>query len=672
MLFSANHSWTGFEPSTIYDTDNEPELEEPESESNGKKRYIYYFNSLGRTDTIINNTSENIKAKLWKSSDSNSESATYYPMSWSESLHCYYYEFAESEGYDRVQFETGSSTLSQQVNISEGKVFAPVSESNSVEIGEWISPCNIYEHKVYFNSNNWSGTPKAYLSEGSRKSSASSGESMTSCGTDLYSYTYYYPRLNGSNNKDYESVKFISGNGNNTTVDISLQHTNDSNTIMVYDTNGSCTKQNINYESTISVTLHYSDSMINSQGKVKITNVEKPISVPKGIPESVVLNAISRVKGKNTYNELTGFTSQFNYVKELAKSYGANISPEKFVNASSYFSGIGAGYEGSGNKWITYKNSGTEVSYKDLRPDLSNVDSIEVYLWAKAKTYKVDFIYPTSADETLTDFKDINDNTMSFVNTKTVKLHSQKRYYNENIAKDTSTLIKDMPTTIAGDKVFDGWYWLDISNDKVTSYYKVSSFKDFNCRVTSDITLYAVFRSGSANCGATTTTSGVDDIDGSEGIKHRLNTILNIYNCEIDDKNITNVGIAYVKYGYNEEDYSISDVKDYLVRNVIEGSRTVNGTGNILNGTKTINYDYYTYQLDSSTKLTSLNRAQFVIEKNHTDILASGSFCNVIAFTTFKYNNTWYISDNYVIYRYDNSTKSLEPTVMPNPVQNNN
>lgn len=657
MMLTEGNTWEEFDPNSIYYT--EPELEEPEG-----NRYVYYFNSLGRTDDIY--------AMLLNSTNNETNNSNGVKMTWSDDLHCYYCAYNSSKSYDKVVFSDGKSSPSTKTNeltLREGKIFVPTSKSGSIESGQWISPADIYEHTIYFrNTAKWTNNMYAYLFEGDRKSADYPGQTMKSLGNDLYAYTYYYPRLGGSSNTDYEKVQFnnkTDGINGSRTLSMTTEHTEAPDKIVVYDNAangdtsypGNSTEEILSTTKEIAVKVHYFNTKLASDGSVFSTDTDTEIQVTSNKAENAVAAAISEVDGKNAYNELVGYTTQFNYVKELAKSYGANISPDKFVNQSDYFSGIGKDYptDNTSQKWVTFKNGETEVSFDQIKPDMSNLTNIDVYLWAKAKTYKVDFIYPTSANAELTTFKN---QTLSFVNGNTVQMHSQKRYYNESIGLDGTSIITDM-VTLRG-KEFDGWYCLNISNTTVKSYYKVSSFRNYNCRVTANLTLYAVFRDSGTEVspGATTTTSGVDDYiaDAQGTVKHRFNTILNIYNCNRSDTDITNVGVVYVRYGSSVTDYNIDAVKTALnegENSIISGNKQLNEK--LLTNLK---YDYYTYPISSDGyKLTNMNRVQFALNKTDSDVKTDGEYSNVLAFTTFQRDGKWYLSDNCVLYKNGEATQ---------------
>ncbi|MBQ2349120.1 MAG: hypothetical protein II388_12265, partial [Clostridia bacterium] len=120
-------------------------------------------------------------------------------------------------------------------------------------------------------------------------------------------------------------------------------------------------------------------------------------------------------------------------------------------------------------------------------------------------------------------------------------------------------------------------------------------------------------------------------------------------------------------------DYQISTVKTALTtgeNSIISGAGT-NGTSSTFTGdTLTgITYDYYTYPItENGVKLNNYNRIQFALSKldndNNSDEDVQGNYSNFVAFTTFKYNDTWYISDNYVLYKY-NSANGIAATEMP-------
>ena len=121
----------------------------------------------------------------------------------------------------------------------------------------------------------------------------------------------------------------------------------------------------------------------------------------------------------------------------------------------------------------------------------------------------------------------------------------------------------------------------------------------------------------------------------NSGSKYRFNTILNVY--DIGDNSISDVAVIYVKLD-KDLDYSayVDNVKNNLS---ITNNGQVSFEGNYIGKT------YST----SDVTLTNKNRLQFTL--NLTEEQINNNYSNVLAFTAFKYGDTWKISDNCVAYQ---------------------
>ena len=222
---------------------------------------------------------------------------------------------------------------------------------------------------------------------------------------------------------------------------------------------------------------------------------------------------------------------------------------------------------------------------------------------------------------------------------------------------------------------FDGWY-IKAHNGK---YVKVSSDRIYGNRITSDLTLYSMYKktnsyaSASEIGGAAATGNGTDVyIDANNTKNVRLNTQLNVYynGKNIDmDSNIKQVSVVYVSLNDLEaaDNESIAAAGDKAKawieynKSFLTQSGKVRKSGTVAlysgdtNG-HTVIMD--TFQNDSNAgsslqiTLTSKNRLQFVLPM--TSELYDGTYSNLIAFVAIQYKNgetpEWYVSDNYVSY----------------------
>lgn len=667
-ILKYGNNWIDYNSNITPDVPNTPENRNPDT-------YVYFFDSMGWTDYEIN-------VYMWNSSTGKNDSE--WPgkmMSWSKDLHCYYYAYDSSFGFDKVIFSAQSKSAVNQtgdLDLTAGKVYVPTeSYTNSDNEVRFrctpITPNDIQSHKIYFKNTNNRDDVNAYLWRGGLKNVSWPGVEMKNLGNNQYSCTYYYPKLTNDENEDFEKIIF-SNFGKNQTGDLTVP-TDKKNHIYNNSWSDITSKK-----STIPINFCYTNHRVadtNSSGTETykeqqcITTVNADTS-GKDL-DSAIAAAIVSTKDSNLYDTYNCYVSQFDYVKSLASTpdsrlgsstttYGAIYNPSMLAHSSNAFSGIYNNSIGtfdstvlSNPKWVTYYGSnGKEIAYENILPDLSNLDHVDIQVLSMPKSHGVTFCYP-NADTTLTSFNNGNlyvakDNSDS--NTKVTKTSYKRNYndiYSEN-ADDYAELTNGMyiPTVDSDKCVFDGWYIIEFdSNNNVKSYVKVSSELEYKYRLTSNLKLYAVFTKAESTLkGASVPKSDVDVFtdNNSDTIKYRFNTMLNVYNTsdydEEDQNRITDVAVIYVRLGANDT-YNLNTVRSSLKNNFSStGSvKTNNGTA-----------EYISYEVGSQVQLTSKNRLQFILTLTESQV-TSGDYQNVLAFTAFKTGNTWTISDNCINYK---------------------
>lgn len=631
--------------------------------------YVYFFNSMGWKDDI--------NAYLWDGGTNNNWPGE--KMDFSEELHCYYLKYDSSKGYTKISFNADNSDSdkirSEDLTLSPGKIYVPTGSSKdgakTTYTGSWKNCSDIKSNKIYFKkpSDSW-GDVKAYMTYGNMCNSTSSGDSMTECDEDNYCYTYYY--LNGH---EYNNVTFLDGTNSTGALEIS----NELSKPLIYDS--TLKTAELSEAKTIPVNMNFYDRKVGTSGtqssySESVCTLTKDISTNGPDLEQVVADAVGELEVKNVYDNYVFSASQDEYVRSNASTvdsyrvgdnlpYSAKVDPKYFTYYTKAFSSTYSDYydelQKSYNdkkKWVTYKDKdNNEVLPDEVEPDLENVSYIEVWGFNSPEIYHVSFVYPKTASD-FTDMKSFKFNQDKFYVKQYSGTAEEACFYNQ-LVNETDDLTSDMYSN--NNYTFDGWYAVNfytsgVNNGKVQSYMKVSSNKKFSYRTTSDMVLYAVFRpsaEGLSEPGASSVASASDVyLNDSGSIIYRFNTILNVYNCVDNDDKISDVGIVYVRFN-NGENYNVESVKNKLTE-IIGDNTSSSGTLAVTsNQSPQYRYDKYTVSSIGSlntVKLTAKNRLQFVINVPQR-AAETGSYSNMLAFTVFKRDGTWYVSDNCVAFQ---------------------
>lgn len=669
MILGDNNSWEEYPVVNDKTDDNKQDV--------STYSYVYFFNNSGWSENQI-------RVNLWNDSIGEDNGIKKY-MTYSDSLHCYYLKYSNDLKLDKARFINGTNTSedSGSLTLRSGEMYV----QNNDGTGEWSSFKNIVERKIYFkDTNSWyqKGRIYVYMWNSSRPKKADPtknadnadwpGDTLKEIDSTnhIYSYTYYTLK----DNEKYDKVIFSKDSTTDKaqTNDLDLpDFSNGGSYLCTAGTvsNNKCTgtwsKVTPQSGRTISVTLNYYDHKVDSTANVADTQCsrQKNISVTANSTlDSIVADAVKQFQMNNLYETYVFHTSEFEYAKTIADTvdndrigsnltYAARIEPKYFAYQTSAFSGKNtqieslAAAKSTGVKWVTYKYNGSEVLPENVKYDLSNVDSIEVWGYSLPNSYYVQLHYPTSVSQKLPVKLTENLYTARYA----TGMQPEQCYYNQLINQNGENLTSNM-TTPAG-YTFDGWYMIDFDDN---SYVKVSSEKDFACRVTSDINLYAVFRdeNSSSSIGAAATANNVDVYNDNSSTKYRFNTMLNIY--DYGTTEITDVAVIYVKLNSAENSYNVNDIRTQLSTFV----NTDNTTGSISINSSTVNLLKYSYSVgigDNQVQLTNKKRIQFMLNLTETQI--QGNYSNVLAFTAFKSGSgDWTISDNCAAYK-DGAPKTI-------------
>lgn len=356
-------------------------------------------------------------------------------------------------------------------------------------------------------------------------------------------------------------------------------------------------------------------------------------------------------------------------------------------------------------KWVTYYDAaGKEITTdEDILVDAqkTSVSSVKVWLYNTPKLYTVNVWAPASENDT-TVTQNLNGNYYSN------RLTVQNGFYNQRIGmKDTNSggvaAGSNNPTDyltgygihtvytgteIAAPKcikrdsdtdlLFDGWYSATISGTTVTDLTKVSSDVVYGNRITTDLTLVAVYKESVSNqVGVSVTDNGIDYYVENNTRMVRLNTELNVYNAKDSDPNIKQVSAIYVRLpstvtveGQEQErPFNKTDLTPELVSSIRSELLTKITSNNILdrdfsNENETVMKIVQLSNLVASSKtgkiisytlnvnventpcasLTNKNRTQFVMPMA-AEYYEGGANCAIMAFAAIRYDDRVYVQD---------------------------
>lgn len=374
----------------------------------------------------------------------------------------------------------------------------------------------------------------------------------------------------------------------------------------------------------------------------------------------------------NVIDEYTSWSKQSEAVTALTNI--TNIKTKnKYTSAeATYHTNPYSQPNISGEKWITYYDAnGNEISESDAYGSrMGDVDSITVWFYNTLKQYTLTAYTADDDTQLLTygnDGKRIANSSTAYnfyynVRPGDESLNTDQNfegvYLNEYGIQGYTTDIISAKATIDDDgTTYYFQYWVDNDGNIV------STDVNYRNRVTTDLTIKAVYAETKFDDYGVTVTDNVDDVfvDENGVSKTRLNTMMNVYGLS-DNADIKNVAIVYV----NATNFTADDINNTDLAKIREQIATIlddtvghnvsSSDGVTINVTKDNTkangfiYDVVPRNQEPTdaydVTLTNKNRIQFSTTFK-TSQLESNTY---LAFAAIKYNDTWTVSDNYIQY----------------------
>ncbi|MDD6083293.1 MAG: RICIN domain-containing protein, partial [Oscillospiraceae bacterium] len=331
----------------------------------------------------------------------------------------------------------------------------------------------------------------------------------------------------------------------------------------------------------------------------------------------------------------------------------------------------------SGEKWITYYGADDKeiTSESDAIETPQNVYSVNVWLYNEPKKYTVT-PYQVQSENDI--------NKTSIGNDLYVAINESKpiyAYYNQRLGEEIGNDPVDGATSHLDGYGIKGYTGTKLDTKAEVNGYKFaywafdSAGKEiastdirYNYRITSDIKLYAIYSKStySGSPGLTVSKNNPDVFIDEKGVsKTRLNTMMNPYNCDDCDKNISQASIIYVLFNQNDDLSKLNDQigdtgKTYLdilredIKGILDNGNT-SGKVTVIDVEKTATgFTYHVQPADGTgtgIKLTNKNRLQF--STTFTTSALKGK--RLLAFAAMYRNGNWIVSDNCIDYNYLNS-----------------
>lgn len=382
-------------------------------------------------------------------------------------------------------------------------------------------------------------------------------------------------------------------------------------------------------------------------------------------------------------------------------------------------------------KWVTYYDAvGNEIDENDLyngSVDIHRLSRVVVWGYNYPKKYTVNYFIPTD-NQSLNETYEYTDSsnaskTVHFTSEDTNKnVIKRKYYYNQRlgdiyvkpnqepkaddprntvsyhlkqwgitdingIADDslngnTSDAKVEAPeSAMYGDTplVFDGWYV-----KQGNKYVKISSDKEYNDRVLSNLTLFAGYTEATnkpeEDCGVSITSLETEEYYNAGVSRKVLTTVMNAYGYPDADQDLNGnkAAIIYVIL-YSSVTPSANNVQELLAHDTDFKNDIINALGKPVSptkveldveGTMIINHNagicyYYTISTtdadeeqgtaeDGNLKLTNKNRAQFVLDMSSNLIDEGGKYVNLLVLVALEHDTDegteLVFSDDYINY----------------------
>lgn len=374
----------------------------------------------------------------------------------------------------------------------------------------------------------------------------------------------------------------------------------------------------------------------------------------------------------NVIDEYTSWSKQSDAVTALTNIINIKTNNKYTSAEATYHTNPYSQPNTSGEKWVTYYDAdGKEILETDAYGSrMGDVDSITVWFYNTLKQYTLT-AYTASDATQLSD----EDNDGKFI---AVPSNNYTFYYNVRPGDESLNTDQNFEGVYLNEYGIQG-YTTDIisakatiDDDGTTYYFQywvdndgniVSTDVNYRNRVTTDLTIKAVYAETKFDDYGVTVTDNVDDVfvDENGVSKTRLNTIMNVYGLS-DNADIKNVAIVYV----NATNFTADDINNADLAKIREQIATIlddtvghnvsSSDGVTINVTKDNTkangfiYDVVPRNQEPTdaydVTLTNKNRIQFSTTFK-TSQLESNTY---LAFAAIKYNDTWTVSDNYIQY----------------------
>lgn len=377
----------------------------------------------------------------------------------------------------------------------------------------------------------------------------------------------------------------------------------------------------------------------------------------------------------NVIDEYTCWTTQAEAVSALINTTNIKTKNKYTSDEAAYHTDPYSQPNTSGEKWVTYYDAnGEEISETDAYGSrMGDVDSITVWFYNTLKQYTLT-AYTADDDTQLESF---GDNGMLMANSPEPS-HSYNFYYNVRPGDESLNADQNFEGVYLDEYEIQGYTTNNISAkatidyDGTTYYFQywvdndgniVSTDVNYRNRVTTNLTIKAVYAETKFDDYGVTVTDNVDDVfvDENGVSKTRLNTMMNVYGLS-NDADIKNVAIVYVNAtNFTADEISNADISEIRtqIAEILEGTNghnvsSSNGvTINVTRDNTKANgfiYDVVPRNQEPTNayevNLSNKNRIQFSTTFKTSQLEAN----TYLAFAAIKYNNTWTVSDNYIQY----------------------
>lgn len=429
--------------------------------------------------------------------------------------------------------------------------------------------------------------------------------------------------------------------------------------------------------------------------------------IPKNVIDDYLVftsqsDAVSRVKNEVNYQ---------NPDKKIEHKYSESYNDEQLARHFDYYGRTSANRDYSvtdTENWVTYyTNGGKTVDEATACASVGNtISSVSVWLFNRPVKYTLRFVTPGS-DKKVTA---IAGHDGYYVGNTTNDNNTQTAFYNMRLGKSntewknnlagaylnaygittgyTGSYPSTPETAKCGDTDLDFLYW---SYD-AKGYEIASTDIQYGYRITSTDTLYAIY--GNKNSASIKKSPGLSlnavqpdyYIDGKGIQRTRLNTVMNVYNCDSNDKNIKQAAVVYVQDN-TLKGLTSQQLKEE-VSDAIKAEITTKSKGTAVNFVVKVSsdehkasgfvYDIVSYGSEASAYeavLTNKNRLQFSNGFKSASLVSIGT---VYAFAGMNYQGTgtdgntydeWIMADNAIKYSFkSNNIITTESTsiVIPN------